>query len=462
MKQQTDNNLRNYRPKWHYTPPSGWINDPNGLVYVDGIYHLFAQHHPYSTVWGPMHWAHAISRDLISWEHLPVALVPDELGAIFSGGAVYDHENTSGFAAADSTEKPIVLMFCHSGAVQQQSIAWSTDHVVFHKYSGNPVIPTYGIKDFRDPKPFPNPVLGGWSSVVAAGDHVDFYRSSDMKTWEKTGVFGPEGNRLPGVWECPDLFPLQLADGSDKWVLILSMGRSKEAGGPCTQYFIGSFDGLTFTPDQMDAETLLLDPGFDNYAAISFDNAPDRILIGWGCSWVYAHETPTGAFRGAMTLPRNVTLADTPQGLRLACLPCASLTDRLKTIGSTTTCMPVSEETFGLFIKSDGPFTIRLENDNGEQLRFGLNAVNEFFIDRSVSGDHQFSDWYDRPEYQVVRQERIKGGPISMQAYFDVSMLELFADDGLFACNSVVYPTSPYTRLTISGPAVVDYQVDPN
>jgi fructan beta-fructosidase len=348
-------------------------------------------------------------------------------------------------------------MFCHNGAVQQQSIAWSTDHVTFHKYAHNPVIPTYGIKDFRDPKPFANPVLGGWSCVVASGDHVDFYRSPDLKTWSKTGVFGPEGNQLPGVWECPDLFSLQTTDGREKWVLILSMGRDKESGGPCTQYFIGSFDGLTFTADPI-GEPLLLDPGFDNYAAISFDNAPDRILIGWGNSWVYAHETPTGVFRGAMTLPRKVSLADTPRGLRLAFQPCETLTGRLRTVRTTTAAMPLAEETFGLSIKSDGPFTICLENDNGEQLRFGLNAINEFFIDRSESGDQHFSEWYDRPEYQVVRQERIKGGSVSLQAYFDVSMLELFADDGLFACNSVVYPTAPYTRLTVSGSAVVAYQ----
>ena len=296
---------------------------------------------------------------------------------------------------------------------------------------------------------------------MASGDHVDFYSSPDMKTWEKTGEFGPEGNRLPGVWECPDLFPLQTTDGREKWLLILSMGRAKEEGGPCTQYFIGSFDGLAFTPDQMHAEPLLLDPGFDNYAAISFDNAPDRILIGWGCSWVYAHETPTGAFRGAMTLPRKVTLADTPRGLRLASQPCDTLADRLRTIRTTATVMPLAEETFGLSIESDGPFTIHLENDRGEQLRFGLNDINEFFIDRSESGDCHFSDWYDRPEYQVVRQERIKGGQIEMQVYFDVSMLELFADDGLFACSSVVYPTAPYSQMTVSGPAVVDFQVDP-
>lgn len=460
MTQANEIKTRNYRPRWHYTAPSGWINDPNGLVHVDGVYHLFAQHHPYSTVWGPMHWAHAISRDLIHWEHRPIALAPDELGAIFSGGAVYDADNTSGFAEAGSDTPPLVLMFCHSGEKQQQSIAWSTDYISFHKYAHNPVIPNYGIKDFRDPKPFLNPVLGGWSCVVAAGNHVDFYRSADLKNWRKTGVFGPEGNQLAGVWECPDLFPLQTAAGLEKWVLLVSMGRAKEVGGPCTQYFLGSFDGLAFKPDQLDAQPLLLDPGFDNYASISFDHAPERILIGWGCSWVYAHETPTGDYRCAMTLPRRVSLAETPQGLRLASLPYAALPGLLKTIRTTKTAMPLTEESFGLSLHGSGPFTVCLENDDGEQLQFGLDEANRYFIDRSKAGSRHFSDWFDQPQYRQIRQERLRSDPVFLQAYFDVSMLEIFADDGLFACNCVAYPTAPYTRLSVSGAAEVAYLVE--
>ena len=201
---------RDYRPKIHFSPEEGWMNDPNGMVYVDGVYHFFYQKYPYDTSWGPMHWGHATSRDLIHWEHQPIALYPDELGFIFSGSAVYDTQNSSEYGTNENP--PIIAIYTshHKDGLEQQSIAYSNDkgrH--FEKSYLNPVIKNPGISDFRDPKAFWNPVRRCWSLVLAAQDRVFFYASQDMKNWEKTGEFGPEGNHVKGVWECPDLFPIE-------------------------------------------------------------------------------------------------------------------------------------------------------------------------------------------------------------------------------------------------------------
>ena len=203
---------RDFRPALHYTPQSWWINDPNGLVYAKGQYHLFAQYY-HEPVWGPMHWAHAVSRDLLHWEHLPIALAPDDLGAVFSGSAVFDQNNTSGLGREG--QAPLVALYTSHGDFEQQSLAYSLDGVHFEKYSGNPVIPNQERADFRDPKVFWNPVKSCWSLVLAAGDHVEFFASPDLLHWTKTGRFGPQGNYSEGVWECPDLFPLAAPDGRE-------------------------------------------------------------------------------------------------------------------------------------------------------------------------------------------------------------------------------------------------------
>ena len=448
---------RHFRPRWHYTPPAGWINDPNGLCMVGETYHLFAQHHPDGTDWGPMHWAHATSRDLLHWQHQPIALAPDEYGMAFSGGAVLDKADTSGFAGPGA-DPALVLMYCQSGRVQQQGIAWSTDYTHFQPYDKNPVIPNGGLRDFRDPKPFWNPMLKCWGCVVASGDHIDFYRSDDLKRWHWTNAFGPAGN-LPGVWECPDFFALPSPDGQLKWVLVVSMGRAKEDGGSCTQYFLGSFDGTAFFADPT-GETRLVDPGFDNYAAITFENAPERIQIGWASNWTYAGLTPTGSYRGAMTLPRILSLRQTPSGLRLAAQPCQALDLLLKPAarleaGEKDRSLSLTTESFGIRLTGKGPVSVSLANDAGERLCFGLTDPDTFFLDRSQASLLRFSDWYDRPLFQQLRVPRRVSGPYDMTFYFDVSICDWFADAGLLAVTSAVYPASPYTRLEVDGDAVL-------
>ncbi|NLY60527.1 MAG: glycoside hydrolase family 32 protein [Clostridiales bacterium] len=449
--------VRDYRPKLHFTTEKGWINDPNGLVYENGNYHLFYQYYPYDTKWGPMHWGHAISKDLIRWEHLPVALAPDDLGFIFSGSAVYDSENTSGFASFG--KPPIVAMFTHSGETQQQSIAYSTDGVNFIKYEGNPVIKNPGIKDFRDPKVFYNPIRDSWSCVVVAGDRAHFYASQDLIHWEKTGEFGPEGNRCPGIWECPDIFPLKAPNGEEVWVLVVSMTIKREEGGPKTQYFLGTFDGDTFICDKPFDGIEWIDPGFDNYAAMSYygEDLKDRIIIGWGANWVYAADTPTNEYCGTMTLARKLSLVDTPAGLRLSSIPYKTLGNIAGAPTIIESQKELDEEVFGLRIKANGEFSIVLSNENQEKLVFGVNSKNEIFMDRSQAGDNSFNEHYASNLFSNVVKQRFFSGPITMEAVFDVSILEVFADKGTFASAQLVYPTKPYNKITVIGDAQVYY-----
>lgn len=451
--------LRDFRPKLHFTPEEMWLNDPNGLVYENGRYHLFYQYHPASTVWGPMHWGHAISTDLVKWEHLPVALYPDTLGTIYSGSAVYDKNNTSGFGALGKA--PIVTIFTHHQSAhdlksQNQSIAYSLDGINYVKYDGNPVIPNPGIRDFRDPKVFWNQIKNCWSLVLAAGDCVLFYSSPDLKKWGKTGEFRVEGNHSNGVWECPDLFPLETEAG-EKWVLIVSMGMPIENGGARTQYFIGDFDGDKFICDYHFDKPVWLDEGFDNYAGVTYDNAKDRILIGWGINWRYADVSPTGEFCGLMTLARKLSLIDTPNsGLRLACLP-VGVGDYIEQVIPISNGNVIPDEVFGLSIVGSGACEITLTNAVGQCLRFGVTNDNELFVDRSNAGDNSFSQTFSSELYSKKAVKRHFNGTYSLDAIFDVSDLELFIDSGTISMSLVVYPDTAYNRIYISGDVCVRY-----
>ena len=446
---------RDFRPKIHFTPPKMWTNDPNGLVYANGKYHLFYQHHPEDTVWGPMHWGHAVSTDLIHWEHLPIALCPDELGTIFSGSAVFDSENTSGFGTPENP--PIVAMYTQDYQAegihcQHQSIAYTLDGVHFTKYSGNPVIPCpEGRVDFRDPKIFRNRIRNCWGMVLAAGDHVEFFASQDLIHWEKTGEFGPAGNCAPGVWECPDLFELPTPTGT-RYVLLVSMGMDVQQGGSRTQYFVGFFDGETFRPERVESAPLWLDEGFENYAGVTFDNTDSRILIGWANSWPYAPQCPTGDFCGSMTLPRRLSLRETPMGLRLACNP-IGLEPYLDPVQEIASGDPLPGETFALSVKGSGDGEISLENSDGQILRFGIRD-NVFFFDRSHGGDVSFSDVFASGSYSRREVPRIFSGDWNLEVVFDVSQIELFLDGGVQSMSCLVFPDTPYTRLSLDAPTV--------
>jgi len=440
--------IRDFRPKLHFTPKKMWMNDPNGLVYENGKYHLFYQYHPESTLCGPMHWGHAISTDLIKWQHLPIALYPDNFGYIFSGSAVYDVDNTSGFGSAGNA--PIVAIFTHHGVQEQQSIAYSIDGINFEKYEANPVIPNPGINDFRDPKVFWNPIKKCWSLVLAAGDRVHFYSSVDLKSWKKTGEFGADGNFAPGVWECPDLFPLKTECGQ-KWVLLVSMGMPTEAGGARTQYFIGDFDGDNFRCDDPFNKAEFIDEGFDNYAGVTYNNTIERILIGWGLNWQYAEGTPTGEYCGMMTLPRKLSLVNTPKGgLRLASQPIGM--NHLIGNGDVIVngdCL--TSEVFALRIEGSGPCLISLINRKNQCLRFGIDDSNSVFIDRTKAGAVDFSEKFASDLYSKHFVQRYYDDNYIMDAIFDVSALDLFIDNGTLNFSLAVYPDIPYEHIKISG-----------
>ncbi|MBK8504111.1 MAG: glycoside hydrolase family 32 protein [Saprospiraceae bacterium] len=293
-----------HRPQYHFTPEKMWMNDPNGMVYYEGEYHLFYQYYPDSTVWGPMHWGHAISKDLIHWEHLPIALYPDSLGYIFSGGAVIDWKNTSGLGTP--SQPPMVAFFTYHNAeiakaggieVESQAIAYSLDKGrSWTKFPGNPVIKNPGIKDFRDPNVIWHEGSNQWVLVLAASDRLHIYNSPNLRDWNLASEFGEKDGNHDGVWECPDLFPLQI-DGQEKWVLLQNISPGHPNGGSGTQYFIGDFDGKVFKNDNPPAMSLWLDYGKDNYAGVTWSDAPNkggqRTFIGWMSNWQYAQQVPT-------------------------------------------------------------------------------------------------------------------------------------------------------------------------
>ena len=303
-------NREKYRPAYHHTPLYGWMNDPNGMFYKDGKWHLYYQYNPYGSKWQNLSWGHSESADLVNWEHKPVAVKPDGLGMIFSGSCVVDKANTAGFG-----ENAVVAMYTSADVSQMQSVALSTDGgITFATYPYNPVITLES--EARDPNMFWNEATGEWNLALAhALDHeMLFFTSPDLKRWTLQSSFGKGLGCQDGVWECPDLFKLKVdGSGEEKWMLICSINPGGPFGGSATQYFIGDFDGKTFTPDR-DADgsvpTKWMDYGKDHYATVSWSNAPDgrRTVIGWMSNWQYAAEVPTQQFRSANTLPREVGL----------------------------------------------------------------------------------------------------------------------------------------------------------
>jgi fructan beta-fructosidase len=474
-----------HRPRYHFTPPAMWMNDPNGLVHYDGEYHLFYQYHPDDSVWGPMHWGHAVSRDLVHWEHLPIALEPDSLGYIFSGSAVVDWNDTSGFGR--DGEPPLVAIFTYHDPVrgaagasdhESQGVAYSNDRGrTWTKFSGNPVLPNPGgKKDFRDPNVFWHSPTGRWVMAVSVTDHVELYGSTDLRTWIYLSEFGAEWGAHGGTWECPDLFPIRV-EGTERtvWVLILNLNPGGPQGGSGTQYFVGQFDGMTFTLDPGFAATLAeqpavwLDWGRDDYAGVTWSDVPAsdgrRIFIGWMSNWDYAQQVPTTPWRSAMTVPRELRLESTPVGFRLFSEPVRELealrgesvaihpgtfegrTDLTERIG-----FPVSASEVSVEIATGPGFTgtlyLELSNGRDERYRIGFDgSTGEYFSDRTESGDTSFSDSFaDR----VHRAPRLAEGDIlRLRLLFDVASAELFADDGATVLTDIFFPSEPFDRLVL-------------
>lgn len=454
------NGPRNFRPRAHFSARKNWINDPNGLIFYGGEYHMFFQYSPSGTTWGPMHWGHATSHDLVHWQEQDIALYPDALGTIFSGCAVLDEHNTSGLGVLG--KPPLVLIFTHNqppreAKVQQQSVAYSLDGRHFIKYPGNPVIPSPGIRDFRDPKVFWDQRRGRWSMVLAVDDQVWFYASLDLLHWEKTGSFGPGESLVKDAWwECPDLFELPCEEGGSRWVLMVSRYLNPARGGSRTEYFIGQFDGDRFVCTEPADHPLWLDDGFDFYAATSFSQVKEKLFMAWAGNWAYAPAAPTGEYCGIMALPRRFELRTTPQGHRLAqrFAGIQQLVSQVEPLSSGA-CLP--REFFGLRIRGTGAGSVRLCNGRGEQLELGVTSNNEFFMDRQQAGLSAFYPTFAQPHLARSVRPRPCQGDWCVELVFDVSICEALCDQGLISVTQTVYPGAAYDTILFSENLQVEY-----
>lgn len=470
----TSTTMESHRPQFHFSPPAKWMNDPNGMVYYDGEYHLFYQYYPDSTVWGPMHWGHAVSKDMVRWEHLPIALYPDSLGYIFSGSAVADVNNTAGFK--NEKEIPLIAIYTYhdpegdkAGRVdyQTQGIAYSLDKGrTWTKYEGNPVLKNPGKRDFRDPKVIWHEPSNHWIMTLAVGDHIEFYSSPDLKDWTQTGSFGEKYGAHGGVWECPDLFELPI-EGTDasKWVLLVSINPGGPNGGSATQYFIGNFNGKTFTSENPDSTELWIDYGTDNYAGVTWSNVPAqdgrRLFLGWMSNWLYAQVVPTEAWRSAMTLPRSLHLQQTAQGIRLISKPvkeleklrdksidlaAAKIKDRLDIKAFQAATGEFLLE-FDLNQTNASDFGIEFYNSKAEKIVVGYDVrAKQFYIDRTNAGKKSFFDQFaKKQDAPRVSDNNI----IKMHLFVDVASVELFADDGMTVMTDIFFPSEDFTKAAL-------------
>ena len=454
-------NKEMFRPVYHHTPVYGWMNDPNGMFYKDGVYHLYFQYNPYGSVWGNMHWGHSTSTDLMHWNFEGCAIVPDAWGAIFSGSCVVDHNNTAGFG------KGAVVAFYTSakatpwGDVQSQSMAYSLDNgKTFTKYEGNPIL-TSSEKDFRDPKVFWYAPGKHWVMMLAVGQHMEIYSSVNLKEWKKESEFGAMQGAHGGVWECPDLVEIPVEGTREKkWVLICNLNPGGPFGGSAAQYFVGSFDGKKFV-NESPTQTKWMDWGKDNYATVTWNNAPDGrcIALGWMSNWQYANNVPTRQYRSANTLARDLTLYREGQELYLKSTPSVEVKKaRGKKVSIPSFRVSEKHEIVNLFEDNQGAYEVEiliqnagaskiafcLLNDKGEKVSmyYDLNR-KQFVMDRSESGTVDFSK--DFPAVMVAPANVDK--ELTLRLFVDRSSIEAFGEDGKFVMTNLVFPSQPYVKM---------------
>lgn len=454
-------NKEKFRPVYHHTPAYGWMNDPNGMFYKDGVYHLYFQWNPYGSVWANMHWGHSTSTDLMHWNFEGSAIVPDAWGAIFSGSCVVDHNNTAGFG------KDAVIAFYTSakaspwGDVQSQSMAYSLDNgKTFVKYEGNPIL-TSSEKDFRDPKVFWYAPGKHWVMMLAVGQHMEIYSSVNLKEWKKESEFGAMQGAHGGVWECPDLVEIPVEGTREKkWVLICNLNPGGPFGGSAAQYFVGSFDGKKFV-NESPTQTKWMDWGKDNYATVTWNNAPDGrcIALGWMSNWQYANNVPTRQYRSANTLARDLTLYREGQELYLKSTPSVEVKKaRGKKVSIPSFRVSEKHEIVNLFEDNQGAYEVEiliqnagaskiafcLLNDKGEKVSmyYDLNR-KQFVMDRSESGTVDFSK--DFPAVTVAPANVDK--ELTLRLFVDRSSIEAFGEDGKFVMTNLVFPSQPYVKM---------------
>ncbi len=434
-----------FRPLYHQTPKRGWMNDPNGMFYMDGVWHLYYQYNPYGSMWGNMHWAHASTTDLIHWKDEGVALAPDVWGTMFSGSCVVDGETV---VAMYTASRPTPF----GGDVQAQCIAFSRDGgKTFAKYDGNPVL-TAEEKDFRDPNPFWNEDIGMWNMILAAGQEMRIYSSKDLKEWMYESSFGKEYGNHGGVWECPDLFKLEGKDGEGmKWVLVCNINPGGPFGGSATQYFVGSFDGHQFVCESMPKVTKWMDYGKDHYATVSFYNAPEnrRVVLAWMSNWQYANQVPTKQFRSANSIPRDLGLFRYGEETYVSVVPSKEM------LAARGAKVKNPTEACEIVVDTKGQTEIVLSNAKGEQVTMVYNATAQTFsMDRTQSGEVGFSEAFPAttiaPTYGQIRQLRL---------FIDRCSIEAFDAEGKMAMTNLVFPSEPYNTIRVKGGKATIYEI---
>ena len=451
MKQSDDFDTKNrehFRPVYHHTPVYGWMNDPNGMFYKDGVYHLYYQWNPYGSQWENMTWGHSTSKDLIHWEAQPTAIERDALGDIFSGSCVVDKQNNR-----------VVAFYTSAGKCQVQSMAISKDNGrTFRKYEGNPVLVSKE-EDFRDPKVFWNPEIQKWNMILAVGQEMRIFSSANLTEWQYESSFGQWVDKVTGdvtglgchegVWECPDLMKLQVR-GTDKqkWLLICNINPGGPFGGSATQYFVGDFDGHKFTCEHQD--TRWMDYGKDHYATVTFDNAPDgrRIALAWMSNWQYANQVPTKQFRSANSVPRDLDLYEYNGQTYCGVTPSRELT-ALR--GKETKRLPQACE---IVVDVKGSTDITLANGIGEQVVMHYDAeARTFSMDRTrsyASFSEAFPCVTTAPVYGDIKQLRI---------FVDNCSVEVFDAEGRLSMTNLVFPQEPYNDIKVQGGKATIYEI---
>ena len=436
-----DRNVEKHRPVYHHSPKWGWMNDPNGMFYKDGVWHLYFQYNPYGSHWENMTWGHSTSTDLVHWTQRPAAIWGDGLGTVFSGSAVVDKDNTAGYG-----KDAIVAFYTSAGPSQTQSMAYSTDGgMTFTKYEHNPVI-TSSARDFRDPKVFWCDESNRWIMTLAVGQEMQFFSTSNLKDWKYESSFGQGYGNHSGVWECPDLMKMKVkGTDKEKWMLICNINPGGPFGGSATQYFIGQFDGHKFTCEDEPNETKWMDHGKDHYATVTFDNAPDgrRCAIAWMSNWQYANQVPTKQFRSANSIVRDLGLFEYKGETYCNVLPAKEMdaVRGAKIKAPTEACEIVVD------LKGDAQITLR--NAKGERVVMTYDDAEETFdMDRRRSGNVSFSDAFpvatSSPTYGKIRQMRI---------FVDRCSIEAFDSEGKMVMTNLVFPTEPYDKIIVKGKA---------
>ena len=426
-------NHERFRPVYHHTPVYGWMNDPNGMFYKDGVWHLYYQWNPYGSQWENMHWGHSTSKDLVHWQAEPMALEPDWLGSIFSGSCVTRGDE-------------VVAMYTTAGHHQTQSIAFSNDGGrTFQKFSGNPVL-TADVPDFRDPRPFWNEDIKAWNLILAVGQEMRIYSSSNLTDWKYESSFGSEYGNHGGVWECPDLFKID-----NKWVLICNINPGGPFGGSATQYFVGQFDGHKFTCESMPKVTKWMDYGKDHYATVSFYNAPENrhVVLAWMSNWQYANQVPTKQYRSGNSIPRDLGLFNYGEETYVSVVPSKEM---LAMRGSK-----VSKPTEACEIVVDvkNQAEIVLSNSKDEQVVMVYDGQRQSFsMDRTKSGDVSFSEAFActsiAPTYGHIKQLRL---------FIDRCSIEAFDAEGKMAMTNLVFPSEPYNNIKVKGGKATIYEI---